>query len=1032
MNSYIQDYWREMDDLRRVAGAENEGSVSQAFAVLLRASGQEHKLILKQQHEFKGKGGAKLRVDGVLMDRLRLIHGWWEAKDSKDDLDKEIEAKFAKGYPADNIIFEDTITSVLYQDGKEVMRVQTDDAAGLEDLLDHFYGFRPREVQAFDEAAAKFREDLPTVIKALAQMIEAEHSTNATFRAKQTEFLGLCKRAIGERIDEGHVREMLIQHILTDQIFRDIFPSSEFHRANHLARAIADLELTFLRGEARHKLLTRMEPYYAAIRRSAGAAVSANEKQDFLKAVYEDFYAAYNPKDADRLGIVYTPHEVVRFIIEGAEWLAGEHFGRRLSDPGMDILDPCTGTGTFIVDLIDHLRGDRQALGRKFEGEIHANEIAILPYYIACLNIEQTFYDAFGQWRDFKGACFVNTLENWGFGKSHEGAISDIFGSMTDENHTRIVAQNARRIPVILGNPPYNANQQSENDDNKNEPSPQADKRIKETYLSESNAQKTKLYDPFVRFFRWASDRIGGEGVIGFITNRSYLDKIGFDGFRKIVGKEFNEIWIVDLLGDGRAQDGVSAPQGGNIFGILTGVAIGFFVRDSSPRKCTIHYIAVPPFPTGREKLRWLATNKLHRLATAGEFVQITPNVRGGWINQPEHDWSDWLPVASKDRVAGPRDHVLFKLHSLGISTNRDAWLYGFTPNEVGRKVRHFLKHYNGMVGGKCDDGGIKWSESLRRRLKSKATEPYDAGLIRGAVYRPFVMRYVYFSALLIDRPASAGVIFPVKSKNEAIVFTNPGSQKPFSASVVNSICDLHFVGAASGTVQLPEHVYASDGTRHDNISDWALEQFRERYTIKTISKRNIFAYVYAVLNDPAYRERFSRNLREEFPRIPFYPDFQRWVDWGDRLIELHSGFERVKPWPLKVVEAANRGQEHQHSLSIDRGGKQQHFALEAKGPKCLLRANRTDGVIEIDVTTRLVGIPPEAWDYRLGNRSALEWVLEEYRETTSKDQTIAERFDTYRFADHKDEVIDLLSKVCRVSVETMLIIAEMKQTARA
>ncbi len=369
----IQAYWRDLDDLRRVAGADNEGTLSQAFAALLKARAAEHKLILSQQHPCAAPAGRTLRPDGALLDRVRLVHGWWEAKDSRDDLDREIAAKIAKGYPTDNIIFEDTRAAVLIQNGREVLRAATDDAGTLSRLLDCFFAFHPPEVERFAAATAKFRAELPTVIAALDDLFARALAQDAPFRPRFSAFLDLCRHTIGARVTAEQGREMLIQHMLTEQVFRDIFPVSEFHRANHLARALTELEEAFLRGETRQNLLIRLEPYYAAIRRAAAGAISAPEKQDFLKAIYEDFYTAYNPGDADKLGVVYTPSEVVRFIVAGCDWLAQRHFGKFLADPELDILDPCTGTGTFVVELLDWLRGDRAALARKYAGEIHAN-----------------------------------------------------------------------------------------------------------------------------------------------------------------------------------------------------------------------------------------------------------------------------------------------------------------------------------------------------------------------------------------------------------------------------------------------------------------------------------------------------------------------------------------------------------------------------------------------------------------------------------------------------------------------------------
>ncbi|MEI7869138.1 MAG: type ISP restriction/modification enzyme [Candidatus Methylumidiphilus sp.] len=1033
--SHIQTYRRELDDYRRVAGAENEGTVSQAFASLLKAEGAEHKLIFTQQHAFKSRDGAALRADGALVDRLRLVHGFWEAKDSKDDLDKEIAAKLAKGYPADNLIFEDTINAVLYQHGDEVLRIPLSDDAALQKLLDRFFGYLPRDVADFQIAKNKFLTELPQVAVALSDMLAKAYDENADFRTKAAAFLDLCKRSIGERVTQKNIDEMLIQHILTDQIFQAVFPASVFHRANHLARSVSDLELTFLRGEARQSLLSRLEPYFAAIRRTAANAVTHEDKQDFLKQVYEDFYTAYNPKDADKLGVVYTPHEAVRFIIEGCDWLAQQHFGRRLADPGMDILDPCTGTGTFIVDLIDFLRGDRQALIRKFDGEIHANEIAILPYYIACLNVEQSFYDATGSWKDFKGACFVNTLDNWGFEQTHKGAIADMFGTLTDENHERILAQNARKIPVIIGNPPYNANQHNENDNNKNDPAPKADKRIKETYLKASTAQKTKLYDPYIRFIRWASDRIGEQGIIGFVTNRSYLDSRQADGLRKVLAQEFQQIWIVDLMSDVRKNPKISGTKY-NIFGIQTGVAIIFLVRNPKFEGFDIHHLALDDFMTAVEKRRWLSAHTLRLLAKAGEFAGVRPNDRGDWLNQPKHDWSGFLAIATKMVKAGKSDEAIFKSYSLGISTNRDEWVYGITNNEVSKKIRFFLKTYFSMLeGNRENETDIKLSRNLKRRLASGKREDYSNDLICNAVYRPFVQFKLYRSYLLIDERGSADKFFPDKQENIAIGTMGDAADKPFSSLVTNILADLNFLSpAAAGTKFFPLDCFAVDHTRHDNITDWALNQFRNHYPKETLDKRDIFDYVYAVLHNPNYREKYALNLKAEFPRIPFYAEFRRWADWGKHLVDLHTGYADLPGTPLTRTDTLPNKNPKQTTLTgMDPdSGTQEPLPLYEQTPKCKLKAHPGAGAIEIDAVTRLDGIPEDAWKYRLGNRSALEWVLEEYREKTPKDPTIREKFNLYRFADHKEAVIRLLAQVCQVSVETVAITESMRETGEA
>ena len=1048
MQHYLHDYRRRLDDLRRIAGADNEGTLSPAFAGLLEDYGREHQLILAREWAFRGRDGALLRADGVLLDRLRLAHGWWEAKDSKDNLDREIEAKLRKGYPSDNILFEDTVQAVLLQNGQEARRVLLANDAGLAGLLTQFFAFRPPEVEQFEQAAAQFRRDLPTVLDSLVELMTQREADNAAFRDRLAEFHGLCVRAIGERVTPSHVREMLMQHLLTEQIFRDLFPAGAFHQENHLARALSGVEQAFLRGETRHNLLRRMEPYYAAIRRAAANAVAATEKQEFLKAVYEDFYTAYNPKDADRMGIVYTPAEVVRFIIQGCDTLARTHFGRGLADEGLDILDPCTGTGTFIVELLEFLRGDRAALARKYAGEIHANEIAILPYYIAGLNIEQTYADIVGDWREFSGACFVDTLENWGFEKTYSGAQGDLLGSITDENQQRIREQNARRIPIIIGNPPYNTNQQNENDNNKNTVAQEADARIKATYLKASNAQKTKLYDPYVRFLRWASDRIGEEGMIGFVTNRSYLDARGFDGFRKVVAQEFQEIWIVDLQSDVRRNPNISGTKH-NVFGIQTGVTIGFFVRNPRREGCEIHYLALDDFLTALEKRRFLAMNSLMALKRNGAFQGILPNETGDWINQPKNDWSEFLPIASKTVKAGQSEEAIFRLFASSIKTNRDEWVYDFDRKVLEEKIRFFISAFNqqissGNMNAETLDYTIKWSSTLKTRNEQLS---YFPEMIFKSLWRPFTEKYYYAEKTISDRLTSLhyqihGI--SLNQNNSCICISGGSAMKPFQILAITGLSDYECV---EKNQVLPLWLYIEDGSRQYNITDWSLSRFQEHYANSAITKLDIFHYVYAVLHDPVYRETYALNLKREFPRIPFYPDFRQWAAWGQQLMALHLGYESIEPWPLQRVERytppsnlpplkkGGRGgfceSEIPPSPPFSKGGI---VAKEETGEgkiKPRLKADKAAGRIEIDELTSLHEIPPEAWDYRLGHRSALEWILEEYKETTPRDPTIREKFNTYRLADHKEKVVDLLMRVCRVSVETMQIIAALREAQR-
>jgi predicted helicase len=530
----IQQYYSKVDQIIRYGGSRNESSLRKPFQDLLEQYARAKGLVLVAEVEMVSKKGTRIRPDGVLKDALRQDWGYWESKDEKDDIEAEIAAKFAKGYPSFNILFEDTHTAILYQGSERVLHVPFGDAAGLDRLLTLWAGYEPREVVEFHKAIELFSAEVGGLAEALRAVISEQLAVNSEFAGALSEFLALCQKSINPKIEMADVREMVIQHVLTEDIFMRVFDEAEFHRENVIARKLAEVAGTFYRGETKRNVHARIAPYYEAINARAAQISDHHEKQKFLKALYESFYRAYNPKAADRLGIVYTPDEIVRFMIESADALVYRHFGKGLGERGVEILDPATGTGTFITELIEYLPPGQ--LDYKYEHEIHCNEVSILPYYIANLNIEYTFKQKMGRFKEFENICFVDTLDNMGF--EHSGQQLNFFG-LTDANAERITRQNSRPIMLVIGNPPYNANQLNENENNKNREYPDIDQRIKETYIKHSTAQKTKLYDMYARFLRWASDRIDKDGIVAFVSNNSFLDARTYDGFRKVVEREF-------------------------------------------------------------------------------------------------------------------------------------------------------------------------------------------------------------------------------------------------------------------------------------------------------------------------------------------------------------------------------------------------------------------------------------------------------------------------------------------------------------
>jgi predicted helicase len=568
----VTQYQSEVEQLIRYGGSQQEGSISNAFGRLLNDYCKPRNYLLIPQLEFKTKFNTMIRPDGTIRDAIALAHGWWESKDPYDKLDVEIEKKFAKGYPDENILFEDSQSAVLIQNSREIGRVSMRDADALDRLLNIFVDYERPEVRDFRAAITKFKEDIPSILEKLRDTIQVAEKENQQFLDRRNAFLAVCRQSINPEIEIFDVHEMLIQHILTEDIFTNIFHESQFHRENNIARELSAMIDTFFTGTTRRNTLKSIEYYYAVIRRSSENIANHHEKQKFLKALYENFYKAYNPKAADRLGIVYTPNEIVRFMIESADHLVHKHFGKLLSDEGVEILDPCTGTGTYVTELIEYLPAHK--MEHKYKHEIHCNEMAILPYYIANLNIEFTYAQKMGRYEEFKNICLVDTLDHCGF----EGKQFDLF-AMSVQNTARIQNQNDRKISVIIGNPPYNAWQENFNQNNANRVYGQIDKQIKATYIKEGTAQnQIAVYDMYTQFYRWASDRLGKNGLVAFITNRSFIDSQTFDGLRRCLADEFDYIYIVDTQSDVRSNPKISGTKN-NVFGIQTGVAIMFLVK---------------------------------------------------------------------------------------------------------------------------------------------------------------------------------------------------------------------------------------------------------------------------------------------------------------------------------------------------------------------------------------------------------------------------------------------------------------------
>ena len=1048
---HIERYRAELGELIAFGGSDNELNIRPAFQNCLSAYCHDHRERLGLVPELATSRGVV--PDGTVKDGLRMARGYWEAKDTHDDLDAEIQRKFNLGYPRDNIIFEDSREAVLIQNGDVAMRVDMRREGELNRLIRLFLDYELPEIEDFRKAQSQFKDDLPSVLASLRETIEDAERDNAEYQDAAAVFLELCHQSIGPDVSSGDVREMLMQHILTKDIFLRVFAEDQFHRENDIARRLDALEGTFFTGDTRRQAIDRLRGYYGVIGRTADEIADYAEKQSFLKAIYEDFYKAYNPAAADRLGVVYTPNEVVDFIIRGADYLLQRHFGRGLADENVQILDPATGTGTFITNLIEYLPADR--LEHKYRHEMHANEVAILPYYIANLNIEYTYREKTGQYLEFPNLVFVDTLDNMDWEGATGGAVQRQgafeLGGLSFDNWYRMQGQNEKTISVIMGNPPYNAKQIRFNDFNPNRVYPEIDQRIKETYSQASAAQNLhKQYDMYKRFIRWASDRLADDGIIAFVSNSGFLNARQDDGFRKVIAEEFSELWAIDLKGNARTSGERRHREGGNIFDdkIRVGVAIYFLVRRQSTSSFKMFYNAVADFSKSPDKIEYIKDKSL----TEFDFKEITPDKHHNWLNQSNNDFESLVLLASRQAMrarTADDEKAVFKLYSLGVATHRDEWVHDFDRRSLASKIRFFANIYEEkrkrLAGKEFDNTAlgtvIKWERELRKYLRRGISIAYSQERIVESIYRPFTKKNLYFLRELNAMQYQMPRIFPngMAGKNKVICFLPPGGRSQFSVLAADAVPSLALF--IDGTQCLPLYRYTEDGERVSNITDWGLRQVNEHYRKEfgerfeeavggeSITAEDVFAYTYAVLHDPVYRHDYRVDLLREFPRLPLYHDWDAWVRMGRELLELHIGFEDVEPYALERVDKSRSYQSPPSQPSPIKGEGAVVGASKGEGvrtPRVMLRANAGDkerGEIQIDSETVLRGVPEFAWEYKLGNRTAIEWVLDQYKEKKPRDPTIRERFNTYRFADYKEDVIGLLRRVCTVSVRTAEIV---------
>ncbi len=1003
----VKDYYAAMKDLD-AHGADQEGAVSGPFYALMQHCAKKVNATFQREYRMKGSRG-NISIDGAVLHELGLPFAYWEAKDIHDDLAKAVQQKREAGYPFDNILFQTPERAILFQNERETLNADISKSADLVKTLRLLFEYERPEFGNWEAAAAEFREHVPDIAADLKEKIQRRRSGDNKFAQAFDRFYNLCRDAVNPDLSAEAVEEMLIQHILTERIFRTVFNNSDFTRRNIIAREIEQVvDALTAKAISREAYLKPLDRYYNAVEQAAAFCREFSQKQHLLNAFYETFFQSFSEDVADTHGIVYTPQPIVNFMVNSVQQILKTEFNRSLSSEGVHIIDPFVGTGNFIVRLMREIDGT--ALERKYKHELHCNEVMLLPYYIASLNIEREYWQRMQEYEPFEGVVLADTFELM------EPLQKQLF---TEENTERVKKQKEADMFVVIGNPPYNMAQVNENDNNKNRKYEIMDGRVRSTYAADSKATlKLALYDPYVKAIRWASDRIKDEGVVAFVTNNSFLDSFAFDGMRKHLADDFDKIYVLNLEGNVRKNPKLSGTKH-NVFGIQVGVSVNLFIKkkeaDAEKNRASVFYAGVDEFWRKEEKYDFLNSHEHYQKI---EWEQITPDKRHTWILdglQPEFE--TFTPMGSKAAKASKEAavDVIFKSYSCGVNTTRDAWVYNFTRNALTANVQRTIETYNGEVDRwkrrrdddvnvdafvRYDDTKISWSRDLKAKLKRGVTTEFDEEKLRTSLYRPFIKKDIFFDKTLNDVRGVFPSIFPTsmtETENRVICVTGVGSKKPFHALASSLIPS---VDSLEKTQCFPFYTYDEDGSnRRENITDWALSAFRSHYGDPSISRWDIFHYVYGLLHHPDYRERYEKNLKRDLPHIPFAPAFRAFASAGAELADLHVNYESAPPYALEMLEA--------EGAAVDWRAEKMRFSKDKRS------------ILYNDFLT-LSGIPSAALEYRLGNRSALEWVVNQYQVKTDKRSGIVN--DPNRSGDPQ-YIVNLLRRVVSVSLRTVEIV---------
>lgn len=870
-----------------------------------------------------------------------------------------------------------------------------------------------------------------------------DNPENVQAREAFNQFVSDLRSELNDSISREDIIEMLAQHLITRPVFEALFAGHSFVSDNPMSKAMQSV-LDALNKHSLHKEADTLESFYANVRERASGIDTAYGRQKVIKELYDGFFQQAFPRLKERLGIVYTPLEVVDFIIRSINDVLASEFGQTLGSKGVHIMDPFTGTGTFITRLLQSGLITKEQMLHKFRHELHANEIVLLAYYIASINIEATFSDLMdGTYEAFEGICLTDTFRL--------NEVHDLIGSTLEDNNKRIKKQKTLDIRVIMGNPPYSVGQESGNDNNQNVSYPALDARIAETYAERSTAtNKRALYDSYIRAIRWASDRIGDCGVLGFVTNAGFLDANTANGLRQCLAEEFSSIHVFHLRGNARTSGATRQKEGGNLFeaGSRAPIAISILVKNPKAKEqgCILFH-DIGDYLTREQKLKKIEElASIKGLSDAGLWQDITPDEHGDWLRQRDDSFGKFIAIGSKDKDAGL---VLFSAYSSGVKTQRDAWCYNAGKQTLTENIQKTISAYNDeltrfnesfSVSNRqeresaidqfidTDPTRISWTRALKQDFVRGKDLTYSETGLSWAVYRPFTRQWLYFDRRLNEMVYQMPRLFPdAKADNLVIVTSGTGGRSSFTCTMANHIPSLHMADI-DGSQCFPLFVYedakqgkgddlfndeaSNSPTRKDAITDEGLKHFQDAYPGENISKEDLFYYVYGLLHSPDYRERYADTLRKELPRIPrvkTYEAFKAFSDAGRRLGEMHVHFDTQPIYEGMKIDTGNT-----------RPSPEDYRVTQMKYGK-----GKDKTVLHYNDRITVTGIPLEAYDYVVNGKPALDWVVERQCVKTDKASGIVNDANDWAIETmHNPRYpLELFLRVITVSLETMAIV---------